>query len=153
SPPGGTLQPFADRLCPLGLRGTGLRPRRAGPRGRAAGLRPVRALGHRQQGLAVPRAAPDPPGRPAAHRPQSRPTGVAPALPDDPAEPAAPPDLCRRLLLRAAADRPAAEAAGLPRVGADPGGRGRLPGAAAGPLPGLHLLGPLPGEPATDRGE
>src|SRR5262249_27974503 len=115
--------------------------------------RPVRALGHRQQSLAVPGAAPDPPGRTAAHRPESRPTGVAPALADDPAEPAPPPELRRRLLLRPAADRPASEAAELPRVGADPGRRGGLLGAAAGPLPGLHLLGALPGQSATDRGE
>src|SRR5262249_22486329 len=151
-PPGGTLQPPADRLCPLARWGTGARPGRAGPRGRAAGLRPVRALGHRQQGLAVPGAAPDPPGRTAAHRPESRPTGVAPALPDDPAEPAPPPDLCRRLLLRPPPDRPAPEAAGLPRAGADPGRRGGLLGAAAGPVPGLPLVGALPGQSATDRG-
>src|SRR5262249_41810214 len=102
---------------------------------------------------AVPGAAPDPPGRTAAQRPESRPTGVAPALADDPAEPPPSPDLCRRLLLRTPPDRPASEAAGLPRVGADSGRRGGLLGVAAGPLPGLHLLGPLPSESAADRGQ
>ena len=86
-------------------------------------------------------------------RGEPRGTGVAAAEPDDAAEPAAPPDLRRGLPVRPPAHRPAAEAAGPAGHGqADPPAGG-LPGADPGSPPGVHHVGPIPGQPGPPRSQ
>ena len=80
-------------------------------------------------------------------------TGVAPAEPGDAAEPAAPPQLCRGVSFRTPADRPAQEAARAAehgQVGPPPRG---VPGAAARPPAGVHLLGAVRDQPGAADGE